>query len=258
MAGGAIQLLVGDVRGVDVLVTAAPFGVEDVLLEQAPDGGSPGEPEWQPLADLLVDEEQTQLPTQLLVIALAGQLEAHEVAVKLLGAVPGGAVDPLQHLVALVAPPVRPRHPCQLEMLDLTGVLDVRTPAEVEEIPRPVETDLLLRGGLALGQDLDLVGLAQPLENLHRGGLLKGLLDVLRAPGGDLAHAFFDRGQLLLFDRLSAQVEVVVEAVFDGRPDGVSGAGVELADRGRQQVRGGVPEHVELHRCGGDAALRHG
>src|SRR5258708_20250609 len=123
MAGCEIHFLVGDVGRVEVLVTAAPFGVEDVLLEQAPDGGSPGEPEWQPLADLLVDEEQTQLPTQLLVIALAGQLEAHEVAVKLLGAVPGGAVDPLQHLVALVPPPVPPPPPSQLAILHPPRVL---------------------------------------------------------------------------------------------------------------------------------------
>ena len=52
------------------------------------------------------------------------------------------------------------------------------------------------------------------------------LPDKWKLAGGDLAHALLDRRQILRRERLqrairvTTQVEVVVEAVLDGRPDG--------------------------------------
>src|ERR1035437_6388025 len=216
VAADPVELGAGDVRGVDVLVPRPPLGVEDVLLQQPTHDGALGQPHRQAFADGVIDEKQLQLTAQLLVVAFTSQLEATEVILQLLGAVPGGAVDALQHLVALVAAPVRPRHPGQPEMLDVAGVGYVWSAAEVEEIAGAIEADLRLVGGLTLGQDLDLVALPEIFEGLHCGVFVNDLLDVLRAPLGDLFHPSLDRGKLLFLDR-AAEVKVVVEAVFDAR-----------------------------------------
>ena len=76
----------------------------------------------------------------------------------------GGAVDPLEHRVALVAAPVGAGERQHLEGLDLAGALDVRAPAQVDEVAVLEERDLLVRGERL--DDLDLVGLAARLEQL--------------------------------------------------------------------------------------------
>ena len=123
----------------------------------------------------------------------------------------------------------------------------MRAPAEVRERAVGVERDRVhaLVAHEVLDQ-LDLVVLALADEALERvaGGhvlALEGLvgLDVL-------AHLRLDRLEVGLGDVCPLrEVEVVVEALLDRRPDRDLHAGVELHDRCRQDVGGVMAEEVE-------------
>ena len=56
----------------------------------------------------------------------------------------------------------------------------------------------------------------------------------------DLLHLRLDLGEVLGGEG-GGQIEIVVEAVFDGRADGELGAGIQPAHRLGQNVGGGVP-----------------
>src|SRR6185503_8906770 len=97
-----------------------------------------------------------ELRPEAAMVAAARLLEALQVRVEILLLVEGGAVDAGQLLVALVAPPVRAGEARQLERLDRLRVLQVRTAAQIGEVPLRVEGDVAL-GGV---DELDLERLA--------------------------------------------------------------------------------------------------
>ena len=104
--------------------------------------------------------------------------------------------------------------------------------------------------------DLALVGLVGE----ERQSLLDGVLFPYERLVGlhDLAHAFLDASQVVFGEvRAAGQVEVVIEAVVDGRADRELGARPQLGDRLRQHVRGRVPQHVAAFvGVGGDDRYR--
>src|SRR3546814_1027594 len=84
---------------------------------------------------LLLEVEQVHLLAQLAMVALGRFLQPVEVRVELLSVEPAGAVDARQHRVLLVAAPIGPRHPRQLERLriELAGRRQMRPAARSEE-----------------------------------------------------------------------------------------------------------------------------
>ncbi len=186
--------------------------------------------------------KQVQLAADAAVVALLRLLEAMQVLIELLLVRPGGTVDPLEHLVARVPAPIRPRHLRQLEGLELPGRGHVRPAAQVDPVPLAVEADLILLGNTR--DDLGLVHLAQALEELdsliarHHPArdflvCLRQLLH-LRLDGGEVFHG---EGTLI--------GEVVVEAILDHRPDRHLRIRKELLHRLREQMRGGVANDLE-------------
>src|SRR5215831_6477062 len=87
---------------------------------------APRMPQHQPAPDGVVDREQIELLPEHAVVALFGLLQPMQDLVELFLRPEGGAIDTLQRLVALVAPPVGAGVREQLPGLDLTGALDVR------------------------------------------------------------------------------------------------------------------------------------
>ena len=234
--------MVEDHGGGDLVVVLPGVELPPVLDEGVLQDHSLGEEEREPGA-LLHDGEQTELLAELAVVPLLGLLKHVEVRLQLLLVLECRAVDPGQHLVVLVAPPVRAGEGEQLERLDGLGVGGVGSGAEVHELTLLVEAD----GGV-LGEvlhELDLVVLAlglQVLDGLGPGegvGLeLEVLLDDLLHLGLDLLEVLGGEPALL--------VEVVVEPVVDGGPDGQLGSGPEPLDRLSHDVGGGVPDDREL------------
>ena len=161
--------------------------------------------------------------------------------VEVLRRVERGAVDPREHLARGVAAPVRAGEREQLERLDPAGRGRVRAAAEVGEGAVRVERDRLdARVADQVLDQLDLVGLvlgAEALERLLDPDVLAREL-LLRADV--LAHLLLQRGQVVLGDgHALGELEVVVEAVLDRRPDRDPRAGIEV-EHGRGEHMGGV------------------
>src|SRR3970282_731305 len=155
---------------------------------------------------------------------------------------PGRAVDALEHLVLRVTAPVRPGDAHQLEYLELPGRGHVRPAAQVEPIALPVEGDgFLFRDG---GDDLRLVGLPQVPEQLHRLVARQFAPRDRQVLARDLGHALFYGREVLGRERAFVR-KIVVEAVFDHRPDGDLRLGIELLHRLREQVRRRVADDVQ-------------
>ena len=227
----------------DLLV---PTGVEVLThepLELAHHGPAVRQPEGRAGRDV-VKREQIELAPELAVVALLRLLEPPEVLVELLLREPRRAVDPLEHRLLLVAAPVGARRRQQLERLELAGGLHVRPAAEVDEVALRVERHR--RRGDAL-EDLDLVTLAAPSEELDRLRA-RHLLALERQVGfHDLAHDLLDLGEVLRREWRRA-VEVVVEAVLDGGADGDFHLGKQSLHGLGHDVRGGVTEGRERRR----------
>ena len=189
---------------------------------------------------MLVEVEEVELRPEAPVVLCACLLQPVEVRVEVRLRVERGAVDPRQLRVPLVSSPVGPCETGQPQRLDGRRVLEVRAAAEIGEVALRVQRD----GRLGLARELDLVGLGLRAEALER--VLAW--DLLATPGAPLLylapHLGFDRGEILLRDRLR-ELEVVVEAVGDRRPDRDLGSGVEPEHGLGEQVRGRVPQDVE-------------
>ena len=192
-------------------------------------------------------------------VALLHLLQLREVLVERLLVEEGGPVDPLEHRVARVAAPVGARHAEELHDADAPGGRAVRPEAEVHPVAVLVEGERLrpLRDDVV--DDLDLVLLAEPLEERERllGGDLRadeGQVGLDRVVGRPL-----DLLEVLGRERRLAR-EVVVEAVLDRGADRDLGPRVELLDHARHHVGRVVTRDLQRLRAlrGVDLELRVG
>jgi len=144
----------------------------------------------------------------------------------------GGAVDAGQHGPPHVAAPVGAGDAEELEGLDLAGAGEVWAAAQVDEVALLVEADGVVFDGLEQLDLVDLLCLAHAAD-----GLVSGQLDPLERQvlGDDRAHLVLDARQVIGADGLG-QLEVVVEAVVDGRADGEPGAWEQPGDGVRHDV----------------------
>ncbi len=183
------------------------------------------------LPHLLDDAVEVELLAQHPVVSLLGLLEHFEVTVEVLLTEEGGAVDALEHLPLLVASPVGSCGAQQLEVLHSPRGRYMGTPTQIEE--RAVTVD---------GDDLVLVELLEPLE-LQRivgkqlAGLVRGDPAALERERllHDLGHLRLDGLQLLRGEGL-LDLEVVIEAVIDGRAEADPCIRIDLSHRGRKDV----------------------
>ena len=146
---------------------------------------------------MLVEVEQVELEPEPAMVAGARLLEPLEMRVEVCLRVERGAVYPRELRVLLVAAPVGACEARQLHRLDRSGVLQVRTAAEIRERPLRVERDV----PLGVPRELDLVGLPFGLESRERllaGELLARPLAPLRDLAADL---LLDGFEVALGDR---------------------------------------------------------
>ena len=240
------ELLVEDPRGLDLDVAALVELRSHLALDQPQQHGPLRQPERHPRG-LLAEAEQVELRAELAVIVLAGELELGELVVELRLGMKGGPVDPGQHLAALVAAPVGAGDRVQLERLDPPGRGSVRAAAQVGERPVAIQG----HGFHALVADevvdqLDLVGLIGGAKALQR---LVGahVLALERLIGGDvLAHRRLDPFEVGLARALAVgELEVVVEAALDRRPDRDLRPRPQVDDRRRHHVGGVVADQPQ-------------
>ena len=137
----------------------------------------------------------------------------------------------------------------QLEHAEPPGRGDVRTAAEVDELPLSIAGDALAG---KLPRDLDLQRIVLPLEDRDRFG--NRHLATLDLPvfADDLPHLGLDLPEVFGSERPRGQ-EVVVVPVLDRRPDSDLDLGKEPPDRLGGQVR----RRVAVNRHGVGRLPRH-
>src|ERR1017187_5162155 len=243
VAGSLPQVEARDVGGVDQGVAALQVLIAHPVFELFADDAALGMEEDESGTGEFLDAEEVELLAELAVVALLGLFHLFEVGVEFLGGEEGGAVNALELLVVLVALPVGAGDTEQLEGLDLRGVGDVGAAAEIDEAGSEG----------VLGEDL--AGLLFDELALHPGfgvlleALFFGGKDAFVGEGAglDLPHLLLDLLEVVGGEGGGA-VEIVVEAVVDGRADAELGFGIEFEHGGGEEVGGGVA--VDLERFG--------
>jgi hypothetical protein len=265
----------GDVRAVDDVVAVLQQLAAHERLDLVPDDAALGVEHREARSDLVGEAEQVELDAQFAVVALRRLLEPGLIGAQLVLGGPRSPVDALQHRVLLAAAPVRAGAAHERPAVaDHAGVRQVRAsaevlPAELSGLRIDVVVDgefgaadldafvvgSRLRAALQPDQ-LELVGFVGQLGT----GVLLGddATDEALPLLHDLLHLGRDRLQVLRSEGLG-RIEVVVEAVGDGRPDAELRLGVDALHRLREHVGGRVPQDVEpilgidrdgLHRVG--------
>ncbi len=243
VAGRFPQALVQDDRGIHLLVSVGVLHVHPVLHEGVLQTHAVGKPEREARA-FVGHHEELHLAADATVVALLGLGDHALVLGELFLAAEGDAVDAREHLVVLVAFPIRARHGGQFERLERLGVADVRADAHVDVFALLIERDARVLRQVA--DVLDLVLLAAFLHERDRFGVREledAEFQVLLA---DLLHLGFDGGEVLFGDFRVGEVDVVVEPVIGGGTVAEVGFGIQALDRLRHDVGGGVAQDVEL------------
>ncbi len=188
--------------------------------------------------------EQLKFLAQLSVVSLLRLLLAGQPLLQRLLVEEGGAINALQHGVAVVAAPVGPATGKQLDDANFAGGRAVWAQAEVHPVAVPVEGKRLR----PLGDDV--------LHNLHLEGLTLALEEANCLVGGDfgadegkvlpqlLVGRLLDVGQVLGSEGRLAK-EVVVETVLDGGADGDLRSGEQLLHHTGHHVSGIVSDGVQ-------------
>ncbi len=265
VAAGLKERGLGDVGRVNLLVAVGDETVAHVVLDFGPDDSALGVEDRESGTDLVGEREQVEVVTQLAVVALGGLFETRLVLAQLFFRRPGSAVDALQLLVFLRPAPVgRGGAGQRVAVADHPGGGDVGSAAEV------LPVDLAGLGvhvvvnrefgaadldGLAVvssagtftdvaleTNQFELVRLVGEFEARfvvrdHTTGKALALLD-------DAGHGFID-GLDVFWGERSLDVEVVVEAVGDGRTNSELGFGVDRLNGLGHHVGGGVAQDRE-------------
>ena len=132
----------------DAHVTGGKFGFFREFLQFFDHRGAAWKPEWQPGADVVVDDEDLQFLAELTMVAFLRFLEHREVFVELGLVLEGGAVDALELRILFVAFVIGAGDMGEFERADVTGAHNVRTGAEIGELAVAIDRDLFAFGNV--------------------------------------------------------------------------------------------------------------
>ena len=121
-----------------------------------------------------------------------------------------------------------------LKALILPVGREMRPAAEIGEIPLLVERDLFAFGEVFDEFDLILFGISGHQPDRVRAGQREALDGQIALD--DVLHLRLDLAEVFLRDR-RLEVDIIIEAVFDGRPDGELAGGEDRLYRLREDVR---------------------
>ena len=228
----------------DQLITVLEVLFAPEVLNFISNAGPPGKPQNQTGPDVLRDCIQFELLSQNTVISLLGLFHTMQVVLepRFLGI--GHPVDALQHRPLFVTPPVGAGRGGEFEGFDHARSRQMRPPAEVFKtrvmVKRyPVILDVL--------KELDFVRVI--LGTIVVNGFLS--VSDLTGKGSifldNLGHALFNTRQVV-WGKRPGNVEIVIPAFLDWRPDGRLGLGEQLHHRLRHHVGTGVPEDLAAFR----------
>ena len=257
MTAGAVEAELADVGREDLVVTLAREFLADEGLQFLADDGAVRQPEHEPLPDFVVDVEEAEVAAELAVVALLRFLHERKMGLHLGLVLEGGAVDALKLRVFLVAKVVGAGDVGELERADVAGAHDVGPGAEVDEVAVGVEGNFLALGDAVEDIELELAGRGAVGKRGETPGVAELDRFVTRDGGANEGLVGLDDSFHLGLDTLEVgganavrEIDVVVEAAFDGRTGGKLRLGPELEQGGGQHVRSGVPDAFEIGHLG--------
>ena len=224
----------------DQLITVLEVLFAPEVLDFISHASPLGEPQNQTGPDVLRDSIQFELLSQNTVISLLGLFHTMQVVLdhRFLGI--GHPVNALQHRPLFVTPPVGAGRGGEFEGLDHARSRQMRPPAEVFKTRVMVKRYPVILDAL---KELDFVGVI--LGTIVVNGFLA--VSDLTGKGGvffdNLGHALFNTRQVVGGKR-PGNVEIVIPAFLDWRPDGRFGLGKQLHHRLRHNVRTRMPENL--------------
>ena len=245
-----------DVRGVDELVAALLVALARVVLHDPAHDPALRVEDSKARPDLLGEREQVEFGAEAAMVAALGLLEEGQVRLQVVLARPAGAIYPLERLILLVAEPVGRRRAHELEGIgdDVAGIGHMRPAAQVAPAALAgLRIDVVVDGELGAA-DLHDIGTAlasdetkleRLIAELDRGRALFD--DPAREPlprFHDDDHALLEDLEVLRGER-PIDVEVVVEAILDRRPDAELRLRKRVLDRLGEHVGGRVAKHGE-------------
>ena len=190
----------------------------------------------------IMEGEEVQLLAQLSVISLFRFSADIKEMVQVFLLEESGSVDTLQHLVLGITAPVSAGYGHNLEYLHLAGGTHMRAGAEVCEIT------LFVEGNLCIFRKIidkhDLVVLALVLEELQCFGTGNDLLHQRNIFLGNLGHFLFNGCEIFLAEYMF-RIQVIVEAVINGRSDGKLGAREQMLDSLGHYMGSGMAQSKE-------------
>src|SRR5205814_2594658 len=190
----------------------------------------------------LREHENAELFAELAMTARARLLELVKVILELFLIAPRGAVDALQHRVALVAAPVRAGDAEQLERAEAAGGGDVRSATEIEPFALSINRELFIAGNRF--DDLDFVFFAELVEQFDRLFTVPFFATDWKIALHDLLHLLFDAAEIFVAERTIGS-EVVEETVLDHRTDRDLCAGKELLHCHGHEMCGRMADGIE-------------
>ncbi len=243
------DLFVDDVRRVGGQIAALQQFGADELLDDRPDLRALGVPEDQAWAGGFVDREKVQLFAELAVIAALGFRHAGEIRIEFGFVGKRRAIDALQHRVVLVAAPIGAGDREQLDGADFAARVHVAAAAKIRERADGVHRERLV--GWNPREDVELERLLTFAVVGFGGGAFDGRTRHLQIGRDEFGHPFFDARQIIRHERRLLE-KIVVKPVFDGGSDGqLHVIAIEVDDRVRKQMRGGMPQRCQVYQCVG-------
>ena len=245
VAGDLIKVALGHQRSLGQQIPAGLLHVLHPALEKLDNARTLRQQNRETLTDAVHRGEVFQLASELVVVTLKRFFLLGEIGVKIFLLRERDSVNSLQHLPLRVAAPVCAAALRQLDgvALDAAGGVEVRAGAEVGEFALTVERDVCIFGQIL--NQLDLIRLFLLFHKLD-GFVARQLKELeLQLFLADLAHLGFQFRQHLRREG-ERRVEVIVEAVVDGRADGQLHLRVQPLDGLRQDVRTGVPVRLAV------------
>ncbi len=224
-------------RRIDQFVAVFDVLLPPEILDEQPDRGALGVPQHEPGTDFVLHGDQIQFLADLAVVAPLDFFQTGQMRVEFGLRREGRPVDALQHRIPFVPAPVGAGRVEQFECADMAGGRQVRTAAEIDEVPLRIGGDRLpVREAL---DQLHLIVLSLSLEELDGVLLAEFPPGDGKLPLGDFLRARFDLFQIFRGEGPFVG-EVVVEAVFERWADRQLRAREQFLDGLRHQVGAAV------------------
>ena len=216
VAGSHIKLLVAYVRGDHRKVTVFLLDFPEEELQAETQVRSLRKPQRKSGSHFRGESKELHFLAYLAMVTLLGLLKHSEVLVQHRLLRKTDTVDAGEHVTLLIASPVGSCYGKQLDGFYYGSVLQMRTTAQVGEISILIESDGAV---LEFPYKLALVLIAL-LGEIPERILLADLgthEDLL--PAGQFQHLVLDGLQFRLGELVSAEIDIIIEAVFDCRAD---------------------------------------